>query len=52
MVTEYTYGPYSAAIPTDGRFSGRQVKIRYTGAVLEDWRVGVNRIEAVAAGKR
>ena len=23
-----------------------------TGAVLEDWRVGVNRIEAVAAGKR
>jgi hypothetical protein len=52
MDTEYTYGPYSAAIPTDVRFSGRQVKIRYTGAVLEDWRVGVNRIEAVAAGKR
>ena len=52
MDTEYTYGPYSAAIPTDVRFSGRQVKIRYTGAVLEDWRVGVNRIDAVAAGKR
>jgi hypothetical protein len=52
MDTEYTYGPYAAAIPTDVRFSGRQVKIRYTGAVLEDWRVGVNRIEAVASGKR
>jgi hypothetical protein len=52
MDTEYTHGPYSAAIPTDVRFSGRQVKIRYTGAVLEDWRVGVNRIDAVAAGKR
>jgi hypothetical protein len=52
MDTEYTYGPYAAAIPTDVRFSGRQVKIRYTGAVLEDWRVGVNRIDAVASGKR
>lgn len=52
MDTEYTYGPYSAAIPTDVRFSGRQVKIRYTGAVAEDWRVGINRLEAVASGKR
>jgi len=52
MDTEYTHGPYSAAIPTDVRFSGRQVKIIYTGAVLQDWRVGVNRIDAVAAGKR
>jgi len=50
--TETTHGPYPAAQPTDVRFAGRQVKIRYTGAVLEDWRVGVNRIEAVAAGKR
>lgn len=52
MMTETTHGPYSASQPTDVRFSGRQVKIRYTGAVLEDWRVGVTRVEAVAAGKR
>jgi hypothetical protein len=50
--TETTYGPYPAAQPTDVRFSGRQVKIRYTGAVLEDWRVGVNRVDATTAGKR
>ena len=49
---ETTHGPYSASQPTDARFSGRQVKIRYTGAVLEDWRVGVTRVDAVAAGKR
>ena len=24
----------------------------YTGAVLQDWRVGVTRVDAVAAGKR
>jgi hypothetical protein len=52
MATETTHGPYPAAQPTDVRFSGRQVKIRYTGAVLEDWRVGVNRFDVVAMGKR
>ena len=51
-MTETTHGPYSASQPTDVRFSGRQVKIRYTGAVLEDWRVGVTRVDAVASGKR
>ena len=50
--TETTHGPYPASQPTDARFSGRQVKVRYTGAVLEDWRVGVTRLDAVAAGKR
>lgn len=49
---ETTHGPYSASQPTDARFSGRQVKIKYTGAVLEDWRVGVTRLEAIASGKR
>lgn len=52
MATETTHGPYPAAQPTDARFSGRQVKIRYTGAVLADWRVGVTRLEATTAGKR
>lgn len=49
---ETTYGPYAAAQPTDVRFSARQVKVRYTGNVLEDWRVGVNRLDAIAAGQR
>ena len=50
--TESSYGPYPASQPTDVRFSGRQVKVKYTGAVLEDWRVGVNRFDAVTMGKR
>ncbi len=37
MATETTYGPYSAAQPTDVRFAARQVKVRYTGDVLDDW---------------
>ena len=49
---ETTYGPYSAAQPTDVRFAARQVKVRYTGNVLDDWRVGVNRFDVVAMGKR
>ena len=50
--TESTYGPYSASQPTDVRFSGRLVKVIYTGNVLEDWRVGVSKLDAVAMGKR
>lgn len=50
--TQSTHGPYAASQPTDVRFSGRQVNIRYTGATLDDWRVGVTRVDAVAAGKR
>ena len=50
--TESTYGPYAAAQPTNVRFAARQVKIRYTGNVLEDWRVGVNRMDVVPMGKR
>jgi hypothetical protein len=50
--TESSYGPYSASQPTDVRFSGRLVKVRYTGNVLEDWRVGVSKLDIVAMGKR
>jgi hypothetical protein len=49
---ESTFGPYTAAQPTDVRFSARQVKVRYTGNVLADWRVGITRLEAVASGQR
>lgn len=49
---ESTFGPYTASQPTDVRFSAKQVKVRYTGNVLSDWRVGVTRLEAVASGGR
>jgi len=50
--TQSTFGPFTAANPTNVRFSGRQVNMRVTGAVLADWRVGVFRLDAVASGKR
>jgi hypothetical protein len=50
--TESTFGPYTAANPTSVRFSGRQVNMKVTGAVLADWRIGVMRLDAVASGKR
>ena len=50
--TQSTFGPFSAANPTSVRFSGRQVNMRVTGAVLADWRVGIFRLDAVAGGKR
>jgi len=49
---ETSYGPFNAKAPTDTRFSGRSVKMKVTGNVLEDWRVGVMRLEATSAGKR
>jgi len=47
-----TFGPYTAANPTDVRFMARQVNVKVTGAVLADWRIGVMRLDAVASGKR
>ena len=52
MATETTYGPYSATQPTDVRFAARQVKVRYTGAVTDDWRIGTNRFDVIPMGKR
>ncbi len=50
--TQSTFGPYTAANPTDVRFAARQVNVKVTGAVLADWRIGVMRLDAVASGKR
>ena len=47
-----TFGPYTAANPTDVRFVARQVNVKVTGAVLADWRVGIFRLDAVASSKR
>jgi len=49
---ERTYGPYSMSNPTSLRFTGRQVRIRVEGATSTDWRVGINRLEVVAGGRR
>jgi hypothetical protein len=50
--TQSTYGPYTAANPTDVRFAARQVNVKVTGAVLADWRIGIMRLDAVPSGKR
>ena len=49
---ERTYGPYNMSNPTSLRFTGRQVRVRIEGAVNTDWRVGINRLEVVAGGRR
>lgn len=49
---ETTYGPYTAANPRNLRFSARQVRVRYTGATMSDWRVGINRLEVQQGSRR
>ena len=50
--TQSTYGPYTAANPTDVRFTARQVNVKVTADTLSDWRVGVMRLDAKPSGKR
>jgi len=50
--TERSYGAYTMSNPTSIRFTGRQVKMRIDGARLADWRIGTNRLQVVAGGKR
>ena len=51
--SETSYGPYSLTAPTSVRFNGRQVKMRVTTtSPPTDWRVGVQRLNAVAGGRR
>jgi hypothetical protein len=50
--TERSYGPFSMSNPTSMRFTGRQVRMRVDGARLADWRVGINRLDAIAGGRR
>tara|TARA_R110000803_G_scaffold56920_1_gene114472 strand:+ start:1524 stop:3005 length:1482 start_codon:yes stop_codon:yes gene_type:complete len=49
---EREYGPYSMSAPTSLRLTGRQLRIRVEGQALSDWRVGVNRLDVVAGGRR
>lgn len=51
--TETSHGPYSLTQPTSVRFNGRQVKMRVTtSAAPSNWRVGIQRLNAVAGGTR
>lgn len=49
---EREYGPYPMSAPTSLRFTGRQLRIRVEGERLSDWRVGINRLDIVAGGRR
>ena len=49
---EYISEWYDAGAPTSVRVTGRQIRIRVEGVRLSDWRVGTNRIEVKAGGKR
>jgi hypothetical protein len=50
--TERTYGAYSMSNPTSVRFTGRQIRMRIETTSIDDWRVGVMRIEANGGGRR
>lgn len=49
---EQIFGPYALGEKTDLRFEARQLKLRYSGAVLSDWRVGAARLDVTAGGRR
>lgn len=49
---EVAYGPYALQAQTDFRFSGREVRVRFTGARLADWRVGNSRLDVRGGGSR
>lgn len=50
--SEVVVGPYTLAARTDVRFAARQVKVRFTGAANDDWRVGIPRLDAMSGGER
>lgn len=50
--TERSYGPFGMSNPTSMRFTGRQIRMRVDGARLSDWRVGINRLDTIAGGRR
>jgi len=50
--TESSAGPYTAALPTATRFTGRQFRLRVDGTEGSDFRLGVPRLDVVVGGKR
>lgn len=49
---ETVHGPYSAANPTDCRFTARQVRMRVEATTLGNWRVGTMRVETKEGSRR
>jgi len=49
---ESTHGPFTLTAETDVRFTGRQVKLKVTGAKNSDWRVGDMRVDIRQGSKR
>ena len=49
---ETTHGPYSAANPSNARFTARQVSMEFREAQSSDWRVGAYRVDMREGGKR
>ncbi|HKU64439.1 MAG TPA: hypothetical protein VJQ06_05225 [Rhizomicrobium sp.] len=50
--SEYGFGPYALTAKTDFRIQARQLKMRYTGVVPADWRVGDSRLDIVPGEMR
>lgn len=50
--SETTTAAFSTANPTDVRFTGRQIKMRFEGQNNNDFRIGTFRIDARPGGKR
>ena len=44
---ETTYGPYPLTSPTEVLFQARQIRTRFTGAGIGDWRIGDMRLDIV-----
>ena len=49
---EREYGTYNMSNPTSLRFTGRQIRMRIESAEKADWRLGINRLEVKAGGRR
>lgn len=50
--TEETFSGFTVANPTNVKFTGRQSRIRLTGASASDWRVGGFRLQVKQRGHR
>lgn len=50
--SEQTFGPYSLTNPTSVRFNGRQIQMKVTAVGNDDWRIGVQRLNGIAGGRR
>lgn len=50
--SQVTFGPYALSPQTDVRFTARQIEMLFTGTPGSDWRLGSQRLEVTAGGRR